>query len=282
MEGLVFLLKAIGAAAPRLARGLEDDQSLLAAPGKNAFARDAALARLARTIAEFPDTAARAQLQDWLKVEQAAVASHKDEFRYDFGRDLVAALEGTGLAVKGQLPQLRIGLFSVEADFDSGKATIFWGPRVEKLKTGLSLDPVELAQTLVAWRDRLSEKAVPPEKMLDLLHTAYRRHVLLNSLGAGARVFLSDILAEVVLLLQPAGFRVDPVQEKFVEYPRVRFSYDLFRLKESGEFAHSGAVLKLHVANFDATTEKAKALWVPDNEEGDGTHYSYVSFVRGS
>ncbi len=279
MEGLVILLKAIGAAAPKLARSLEDYHSLLAEPVKNAFARDAALARLARVIGEFPDSQARAQLQEWLKSEQAAVSAHKDEFRYDFGRDLVAALEGSGLAVRGQLPQLRVGLFAVDADFDSGKATVFWGPRVEKLKTGLGLDPVELAQTLRTWRDRLVEKAVPPQKMLELLHSAYRRHVLVNNLGAGARVFLSDILAEVVLLVQPAGFRVDPVQEKFVEYPRVRFSYDLFRLKESGGFEHAGATLKLHVANFDATTEKSRALWVPDNEAGDGTHYSYLSFT---
>lgn len=279
MEGLVFLLKAIGAAAPRLARSLADYQSLLAEPVKNAFARDAALARLARAVADFPDVAVKAQLAEWLKSEQAAVDAHKDEFRYDFGRDLVAALEGSGLAVKGQLPQLRIGLFAVDADFDAGKATVYWGPRVEKLKSGLKLDPVELAQTLREWRGRLADKAVSPQKLLELLHSAYRRHVLLNNLGPGARVFLSDILAEVVLLVQPPGFRVNPVQEKFVEYPRVRFSYDLFRLKESGVFEHAGAVLKLHVANFDATTEKSRALWVPDNEAGDGTHYSYLSFA---
>jgi hypothetical protein len=82
------------------------------------------------------------------------------------------------------------------------------------------------------------------------------------------------------MLQQPPGFRLNPTQEKFVEYPRIRFSYDLFRLRQAGQFQAGEDRLKLHVANFDATTEKAKALWVPDNEAGDGTHYSYVSFTR--
>jgi hypothetical protein len=93
-------------------------------------------------------------------------------------------------------------------------------------------------------------------------------------------VFLLDLLSELVLLMQPESFRLNPAQEKFVEYPRVRFSYDLFRLKQAGAFTVGDVQLKLHVANFDATTEKAKALWVPDSEEGDGTHYSYISFGK--
>ena len=37
--------------------------------------------------------------------------------------------------------------------------------------------------------------------------------------------------------------------------------------------------LQLSVATFDSTTEKSKSIWVPDNEAGTGTYYSYVSFV---
>jgi len=111
------------------------------------------------------------------------------------------------------------------------------------------------------------------------LQAAYRRLCGLGGLNEGTRVFLLDLLSELVLLMQPESFRLNPAQEKFVEYPRVRFSYDLFRLKQAGAFAVDGMQLKLHVANFDATTEKAKALWVPDSEEGDGTHYSYISFI---
>lgn len=279
MEGLVARLKALGAAATKLARGLEEYQSLLAEPQKNAFVRETALARLAQAVEGFADITVKEELKVWLATEQNAVAVQKDELRYHFGRSLNAALEGTGMTVKGQLPQLRVGLFGLEVDFAAGKATIFWGPRVERLKTGLSLDPGALVAMLRTWQERLADKAVPPARMIELLHRAYQRQLLLGNLPPGTRVFLTDILAELVMLMQPPAFRVDPVQQKFVEYPRVRFSYDLFRLKESGQFEHAGSVLKLHVANFDATTEKSRAIWVPDNEDGEGTYYSYLSFA---
>ncbi len=182
------------------------------------------------------------------------------------------------MAVRGQLPLLRVGLFTVRADFEAGRATIFWGPEVEKLKSGLSLAPAGLAATLRKWNERLKQKSVEPAKLGQRLHAAYRRYCGLGGLPDGTRVFLLDLLSELVLLMQPESFRLNPAQEKFVEYPRVRFSYDLFRLKQAGAFIVGDAQLKLHVANFDATTEKAKALWVPNSEDGEGTHYSYISF----
>jgi len=150
------------------------------------------------------------------------------------------------------------------------------------LKSGLELSPAALASTLRKWNERLRQKSTEPAKMAARLHAAYRRLCGLGGLEEGTRVFLLDLLSELVLLMQPESFRLNPAQEKFVEYPRVRFSYDLFRLKQAGAFTVGNAQMKLHVANFDATTEKAKALWVPDSEEGDGTHYSYLSFVKGS
>jgi hypothetical protein len=190
----------------------------------------------------------------------------------------VAGLEGSGMSVRGQLPVLRVGLYTLRVDFDAGSATAYWGPEIEKLRSGMRLEPAELARTLWKWDESLKAKATAPERLLRSLRAAYRRNLAVHGLAEGTRVFLLDLLGELVLLLQPESFRLNPSQEKFVEYPRVRFSYDLYRLRQSGSFAVGHAHMKLHVANFDATTEKAKALWVPDNESGEGTHYSYVSF----
>jgi len=235
---------------------------------------------LSGAIQAFPDSEVRQRLADWCRDESAAIEQSRAEFRFEFGRQLVAGLEGSGMIPKGQLPLLRVGLFTVRADFDAGGATIYWGPEIEKLKSGLNLAPAELAATLKKWNERLRQKSVEPAKLAAKLHTAYRRLCGFKGLNEGTRVFLLDLLSELVLLMQPESFRLNPAQEKFVEYPRVRFSYDLFRLKQAGAFAVGDAQMKLHVANFDATTEKAKALWVPDNEDGDGTHYSYISFGK--
>jgi hypothetical protein len=282
MEGLLESLRSLSGQATKLAKRLESYSKLLSDPVNNVHERAAVLADVRRLLPAFPPGEVRQQLEDWLAGESAAVEQGRAEFKFEFGRQLVAGLEGSGLSVKGQLPLLRVGLFTLRIDFDAGSATIYWGPEIEKVKSGLKPAPAELARTLKAYDERLKQKSVEPEKLARLVHAAYRRICLFGGLADGTRVFLLDLLSELVLLLQPEKFKLNPAQERFVEYPRIRFSYDLFRLKQAGRFEVAGDKMKLHVANFDATTEKAKALWVPDNEEGDGTHYSYVSFVKGS
>ncbi len=280
MEGLLELLQSLSRESQKLTRRLDAYRKLLSNPSDNALLRAKALTELGGLIRSFPESEARAQLEQWHKDESAAVELSRTEFRFEFGRQLVAGLEGSGMVVRGQLPLLRIGLFTLRADFDAGSAAVYWGPEIEKLRSGLALAPSELAPTLRKWNDQLKQKSLPPDRLLSLLHRAYQRVCTFNQLNEGTRVFLLDLLSELVVLMQPESFRLNPAREKFVEYPRVRFSYDLFRLKQAGVFAVGDAQLKLHVANFDATTEKAKALWVPDSEEGDGTHYSYISFGR--
>jgi hypothetical protein len=282
MEGLVELLRSLSGHSLKMAKRLTAYRNLLSDPVNNAHERSRALADIYRLAQTFPDSEAKRRVEEWHKDELASVEQGRSEFRFEFGRQFVAGLDGSGMAVKGQLPLLRVGLFTVRVDFDAGSATVFWGPEIERLKAGLKLAPAGLARMLRAYNDRLKQKSVEPEKLARQLHTAYRRICLLNNLNEGTRVFLLDLLAELVLLLQPEGFKLNPAQEKFVEYPRIRFSYDLFRLKQAGVFEVGGDRMKLHVANFDATTEKAKALWVPDNEEGDGTHYSYISLSKGA
>jgi hypothetical protein len=280
MEGLVELLHSLSGQSLKLARRLVIYRGLLSDPVNNVHARATAIAELNSVIQVFPDSEVRARLVEWCRTEAAAIEQGRAEFKFEFGRQLVAGLEGSGMIVKGQLPLLRVGLFTVRADFDAGRSTIFWGPEIEKLKSGLSLVPAELAETLRKWNERLRQKSIEPAQLASRLHAAYRRFCGLGGVPEGTRVFLLDLLSELVILMQPESFRLNPAQEKFVEYPRVRFSYDLFRLRQSGALTPGGVQLKLHVANFDATTEKAKALWVPNNEEGEGTHYSYISFGK--
>ncbi len=281
MEGLVELLESLASQAGRLAKRLTAYRPLLSDPVNNASVRAKAVEEIAQLVRTLPESEAKTKVLEWLSVESEAVEKSQEEFRFEFGRRLVAGLEGSGFAIRGQLPTLRIGCFTLRTDFDAGTATIFWGPEVEKLKSGLRLVPAELARTLRAYHEALKDKSVEPVKLAGLMHLAYQRIVTFNNLRLGARVFLLDLLAEITMLIQPAAFRLNPVQEKFVEYPRVRFSFDLYRLRQAGLFQVGDDRMKLHVANFDATTEKARALWVPDNEDGEGTHYSYVSFSKG-
>ncbi|MEN9979013.1 MAG: hypothetical protein ABIK38_01530 [candidate division WOR-3 bacterium] len=280
MEGLSGVLKELARRSQLLVKRLNSYQVLLQEPVANAHERARALAEIEKLGNGFPDGEVRQKLLAWLDSERAQVEEAKSEFRFEFGKRLIAGLEGSGLVVRGQLPVLRIGFFTIRADFERGRATIFWGPEIEEIKSGIPLEPVGLARLVRSYQESLKAKGVrEPEEFLARLLAAYRRRCTAEGLAEGERVLLSDLLAELVLLSQPESFRVDPVRENFVEYPRIRFSYDLYLLKRSGVRAVAGQELRLTVANFDATAKKSRALWVPDSEEGDGTYYSYIAFV---
>ncbi|MBM3315265.1 hypothetical protein FJY71_05425 [candidate division WOR-3 bacterium] len=283
MEGLLALLKDLGVQSSRLSKHLQEYGRAATGGAGAAFQREKALAGVRTQVESFPDSEVKKRLAEWCAEQASAIEQEKEEFRFGFGRDLLAALEGSGMAVRGQVPVLRVGLFTVKADIETGVGTVYWGPEIERLKSGVKLAPAELATTLRQWHESLrGQSKLGPEEFLGRLHTAHRRICMLAGLPEGSRVFLVDLLGELVLLMQPPSFRVNPARERFVEYPRIRFSYDLYRLKQAGAAEIGGARLRLHVANFDATTEKAKALWVPDNETGEGTHYSYASFPAAS
>ena len=38
--------------------------------------------------------------------------------------------------------------------------------------------------------------------------------------------------------------------------------------------------IRLHVATFDATVDKIHSIWILENEDGEGTHYSQISFEK--
>ncbi|MEO0086030.1 MAG: hypothetical protein ABIK37_05310 [candidate division WOR-3 bacterium] len=278
MEALSSLLAELVGHSQKLAKRLAAYEKLGAKEGGEVFARERALTEMAALIEAFPAADVRQRLVEWYAAETQVVQELKEQARFEFGQQLAAALVGSGMAVRGQMPVLRIGLFTLRAELEVGTATVFWGPEIEKLRGGLKLDPAGLAAVLRNWNESLRKKAAAPEEFVRKLHAAYRRSCLAGGVAEGGRVFLVSVLAELVMMMQPESFRVNPAKEKFVEYPRVRFSFDLFRLRQAGIAAAGEVRLRLHVANFDATTEKSRAVWVPDNEDGEGTHYSYISF----
>jgi hypothetical protein len=275
VESLLARLRGEAGVRQKLVKLLAGYARLLDDPVNNAARREAELARVGKAVEALEAGETRAALEEWLRAERDRLGSDRDAFRFEFGTRLARALGEHGLKVKGQLPVLRVGLVSLRCDFAAGKAVMYWGPEVEQVRAGLALVPDRLAGEVAGWLKELQDKAAEPVDTRKRLAEAYRRACLLGGLEPGARVGLLDALAEVVHGLQPKSFRADPTRQRFVEYPRVRFSYDLFRLKTAGDSA--GPRLRLHVATFDATTAKGRALWVPDNEEGEGTYYSYVS-----
>lgn len=278
MDNLIGFMKITTRKTQVLVKRLKAYQALRAKGLTNLPILEKNLAVIKGLLADFPDTAVKDSVLGWYSEEASAITKAKDEFRFTFGRAVQERLEKEGIALTGQLPILRAGYFTLTINFELGTASLFWGPEIATVKSRLPLIPEHIAAAMTHFLARLGKKDFDPEGFARKLFLAYRRHAMFNALAPGTKVFLVDLLGELAIITQSEGFRVDPAQERFREYSRVRFGFDLYRLRASESTTVENHRLKLSVATFDATTEKKRSLWVPDNDRGDGTYYSYISF----
>jgi hypothetical protein len=268
-----------GKLARALSRRIQDYEKLSSAELSNTYLLEQALVPIKKQAAGLSATEYRQQLQEWCGQQEERIRALKDEFRFRFGTDLKAALEPHGVTLTGQFPILRAGFYTIKLDFDLGHATVYWGPEVEKIRGRAKLAVVEIEKTVVGFDQQLKAHATRPEEFLALLFDAYERHLHRAGLATGTRLLLVDLMREIAFAVQPRKFAINPTRENYREYSRVHFGYDLYRLKQADSLVVKGCQLRLSVATFDSTTEKARSLWAPDNERGEGTYYSYLSFI---
>lgn len=279
MEGPSSLLRATSDACRKVLGRIKTYDALRDQGIASSYQRERELDGIRGLVSALPPGTLSQELLSWVESELEAARADQLEFRRRFGSEFSREVAAAGMRVLGQLPLLRVGWYAVEVEFGLGRAALFWGPQAERLESSLPLSAGGLAGEIRRRRESGLAQAARPEELMPRLRQAYRRHCLSSGAPIGGRVFLIDLLAELCFLNQTKQFRTDPIRPKFTEYPRPRFSLELHLLRtdSSGLAARSG--VRLHVANFDATTERARALWVPDNEDGDGTYFSYISFT---
>lgn len=275
MEKWATLLKEIAEKAKIISKRLESYQKIKEQPAANIHILEKNLNDIKKLLTTFPDSEIKSSLLKWTEEENGFIKKTKEEFRFQFGNQLKELLEKDGLILKGQMPLLRAGFFTLKLDFELGFAALYWGSEIQTIKAKIPLSVQEIYQTLHNFNEQLKKRATTPKDFLKNLHQAYQRYTSFNNITFGNKVLLIDLLSELVLISQPSSFRTDPSKTKFREYSRIQFSYDLYHLRQTVSQTSS---LRLSVATFDATTDKAKSLWIPDNETGEGTYYSYIAF----
>jgi hypothetical protein len=209
-----------------------------------------------------------------------SLKKEKEVLRERFGWELKELLAKEGKVIRGQYPDLRIGPLTLEVNFDTNLCHLYWGNKVEVIRRKMPLKPPLILKTIQEFYRTLSVKDFNPQVFARHLFTAYCQFLSANRCPEADRVFLVDLLPAIAFLIQGKDFREDPRRKNFKEYPRYRFSYDLYQLKNSGLREIEGYTFFLSVATFDQTLEKRKALWVPINEEGEGVYYSTITFKK--
>ncbi len=242
---------------------------------ENAYLVEKNLTEIIKTTETLPLLPLKTSLLSWIDSEKEALEKAKEDFRFSFGEALSELFAKEGKKIRGQYPTLRIGMYTIKLNFDFGEAVLYFGPEVEKLKAKISLNPKSIYEAVRKADEGLKNEKFEVKQFLNELYEAYRRRLLLNKKATGDKLPVVEVLNEFVIMKQPPKFFIDPRKENFHEYPRVKLSYFLYLLRKSNEINRG---LRFYVATFDATPDKKASIWIPDNEEGEGTYYSYVSF----
>lgn len=274
---LIELLDGLVKQTGRIVKSLQAYEKLLARPADNAYLLQKKIGEIEHAASALSTGAPGAAdaLQEWLTGQRAVIERAKDDLRFGFGQRLKELFEPDGIAVRGQYPLLRIGMYTLKLNFEFGEAALFFGPEVEKIEPRIPLHP-ETIRGLVRRHDHgIRTAAADLTGAYRDLAAAYERCTKIAGKAYGEKILISDVLKEYVFLKQPKQFGIDARRGNFREIPRVKLSYLLYQLRNLKTPERD---LCLHVATFDATTDKLRSFWVPDNEAGDGTHCAYISF----
>lgn len=241
----------------------------------NAYLADKKLREIDKMVDSLPSFPLKTSLLNRFDEEKEILEKAKEDFRFSFGENLNELFLKDGKKVRGQYPTLRVGMYTIKLNFEFGEASLYFGPEVEKVKGKIPLNPKYLYEAVKKSDDGLKNEKFEIKQFLNELFEAYKRRLLLNKKVMGDKLAIIDVLNEFVIMKQPQKFIIDPRRENFQEYPRIKLSYFLYLLRKSSEVNSN---MRFYVANFDATPDKKSSIWIPDNEDGEGTYYSYVSF----
>jgi hypothetical protein len=212
------------------------------------------------------------ELIDFTEQELQKVSKFKEEFHFNLGTRFKELFTGFG-EIKGQLPILRIKFYTIKLNYNIGEAQTWWGPEKELIDKN-ALEPGIVFQTIKTFDDNLTKIWNSPEDFLKVLKFAYERYIKINNSEINAKVNLMDLLPEIAILMQGRSFKIDPTKSHYSEYSRIHYSFDLYRLKTTQQNQN----IQLSVATFAITEDRSKSLWVPDNENGEGTYFQSIAF----
>lgn len=203
----------------------------------------------------------------------------QDKFKNTIAAELAELLKPHGLDIRGNFPELKCGILTLLFSFKKGGSVrIYYGPKISLLKK-VRVEAKKIAEEIVSLLKELNDPPLDDEQFIKELYISYSRAFSRegrkNEGKQISAVPIGAIMQEIAFLKQKRSFCIDPKKENFISYGRVKFSYDLARLKvrrfEKKEF-------RLVVASMEQTKKEETSLWVPKIPQGSGTHYAFAVF----
>ena len=248
---------------------------------RNAFVLETRIDRLNNTLNKLKD------VQELIEsaggwgarlLEEARQA--QERFKNTIAAELADLLSPHGIEITGNFPELKCGILTLLFSFEKGGTVkIYYGPKISLLKK-VRVESGKIAKAVISLVKELNVPPIDDEKFIKELYESYtlglaRGEGRKDEGGQPSAVPIGAVMQEMAFIRQRRSFRIDPKKENFASYGRVKFSYDLARLKIK-RFGEKG--LRLVVASMEQTKKEETSLWVPNIPHGDGTHYAFVVF----
>ncbi len=208
------------------------------------------------------------ELFDALDADQARRAAGR---KVEFGRVMTGEARASGIAcelVTADPMEFALPPFTLTVDLAENRAELRYARLVLQ---ELQAQPARIVDAHSKNHERL-EAGWTAEQFFDALLRAYRVQLLHEGVRRGERVRLADLLGQVALAFQGNKFRTDPVAVNYRAYGRVRFAYDLARLRKVGLLSRDGLRLNLGTATGSSTRRKQDVIYIEESV-GRGQYY---------
>lgn len=200
------------------------------------------------------------------------------ELEFTFARDLREAFSEKGITLGGSsASELIAELFVIKVDMRRKEVGMTFSRQpVTDKKIKLNVEQVVAVYDRA--RREICERNIDLNGFLGELWEAYQRVLKLSDKPVGTRTILVDCYRELIMVRQPASFRKTPSKQKFLDYPKTHFAFDMMQLRRSGQMIFDGHRLSLGTATIDVGSDSAKAMFLAtDANEGQFIQHLYFT-----
>ena len=254
---------------------LENAVRALKDPHKNAVA-------LAENAASLEKPSSELKLSDdyqtLIETLKAIADENMAELEFTFARDLREAFSEKGITLGGSsASELIAELFVIKIEMRRKQVDMTFSRQpVTDRKIKLNVEQVVAAFDRA--KREICERNVDLNTLLGELFEAYNRVLKLTDKPMGTRTIIVDCYRELIMVRQPASFRKTPSKQKFLDYPKTHFAYDMMQLRRSQNMVYDGHRLNLGTATIDVGSDSARAMFLAtDANEGQFIQHLYFT-----
>lgn len=200
------------------------------------------------------------------------------ELEFTFARDLREAFSEKGIILGGSSSsELSAELFVIKVDMRRKQVDMTFS-RQPVTDKKIKLNVEQVVAVYERARREICERNVDLKGFLGELWEAYQRVLKLSDKSVGTRAIIVDCYRELIMVRQPAAFRKTPSKQKFLDYPKTHFAFDMMQLRRSGQMLFDGHRLNLGTATIDVGSDSARAMFLAtDANEGQFIQHLYFT-----